>query len=158
GNLPRAITLGCRAVGPQAGRLRAQPHRATFFRDALLLFQQANHRMRIVLVELGGMGVLQPEHISGVLPARALPAQANAKERYLPLANEADGVDLAFDAAFAETTRHEHAIHPGEQPLGAFALDHFAMQPLDTDLSPIAYACMIECLVNRLVRIAMLCI
>ncbi len=73
------------------------------------------------------MGLLQPDHVAGELDHGALHAQADAEEGNAALAGEADGVDLALDAALAEAAGHEHAVDAGQQPLGPFALDRLAV-------------------------------
>ena len=56
-------------------------------------------------------------------------------------ADEADGFDLAANAlVLAEPARHEHAVHPGQQPLVALARS-LALQPLDADLGEWNAAC-----------------
>ena len=76
----------------------------------------------------------QADDVAGELDRRALHAQADAEERNLALAGEADRLDLAFDAALAEAAGHEDAVVAGEQPLGPFALDLFALDAADADL------------------------
>ena len=98
---------------------------------------------------------VQTEDVSGELGHRALHAQADAEEGNASFAGEADGVDLALDAAFAETAGHQNAVHAGEQPFGPFALDRLAVDALDADLRPIVHAGMVERFVDRLVGVAM---
>src|SRR5262249_60246328 len=91
--------------------------------DGVLLLEQAHHRVPAVAVDLGGVGVLQPDDVPPELDHGALQAQADAEERDGPLAGEADGLDLAGDAAVAEAARHQHAIDAAQDALGALALD-----------------------------------
>ena len=77
------------------------------------------------------------EHVSGELGHGALHAQADAEEGNASFAGEADGVDLAFDAALAETAGHQNAVHAGQQPFRPFAFDGLAVDPLDADLRPV---------------------
>ena len=98
----------------------------------------------------------QADDVAGELDHRALHPQADAEERNLPLAGKADRLDLAFDAALAEAAGHQHAVVAGQQPLGPFALDLLALDPLDADLRPVGDAGMVERLVDRLVGVAVL--
>ena len=68
---------------------------------------------RRLLVELAGIGLLQPDDVSGELGHGALHAQADAEEGDAALPGEADGVDLALDAPFAESAGHEDSIDAG---------------------------------------------
>ena len=86
----------------------------------------------------------------------ALHAQANAEKRNAAFAGEANGFDFAFDAAFAEAAGHQHAVEAGQQPLGAFVFDQFALNALNADLRPMVNAGVIERFVNRFVSVAML--
>ena len=72
--------------------------------------------MFCVLVEFGGVGIGESDHVAGILNDGTLHAEANAKERNLPLASEADGVDLAFDAPFAKATRDQDSIEAAQEP------------------------------------------
>ena len=99
---------------------------------------------------------LKPDHVAAEFDHRALHSQADAKKRNAALAGKANGFDFAFDAAFAETAGHQHAIEAGQQPFGAFALDQFALNALNADLRAVVNAGMIERFVNRFVGIAVL--
>ena len=112
--------------------------------------------MRRVLVELGRMGAGQPDHVAGEFDHRALHAQADAEEGNLPLAGKADRLDLALDAALAESARHQQAVEAGQQPFGPFAFDQFAVNPLDADLGLMGDAGVVEGFVDRLVGVAVL--
>src|ERR1035437_8667867 len=98
-----------RAVGPagetvlrQAARPPSQAHGSAQFVDALQLAQLEDHAVRRPRVELRGVGLLQAAHVARVLDHHGLHAQANAEVGDLMLARVADGVDHAFDSAFAE--------------------------------------------------------
>ena len=81
----------------------------------VLLVEQHDDRVRRVAVELGGVGVGQAHDVAGELDHRALQAQADAEERHLVLAGEADRLDLAVDAALVEAAGHEHAVDPAQR-------------------------------------------
>ena len=119
-----------------------------------LLVEQADHRVRRVLVELGRVGAGQADDVAGELDHGALHAQADAEERNAPLAGVADRLDLALDAALAEAAGHEDAVVAGEQPLGPFALDLLALDAADADLGAVGDAGVVERFVDRLVGVA----
>ena len=58
--------------------------------------------------------------------------------------------------AFAEPAGHQHPVVAGQQPLGPFLFDRFALNPLDANLGPIGDAGVVEGFVDRLVGVAML--
>ncbi len=66
----RAVALGGRCSLGEHGRLGPQPHRAALVGDRLLLVQQADHRVRGVLVELGGVGPVRARRRCGRIRSR----------------------------------------------------------------------------------------
>ena len=56
------------------------------------------------------------------ITAHCMPRQM-PKNGMPPFAGEANRLDLAFDAAFAETAGHQNAVEAGQQPFGAFVFD-----------------------------------
>ncbi len=111
--------------GADAHFLRAEAHGAALagavvalllaLRGVLPFGDQRDHRMRGGAVELGAVGVLEPEHVAAVFDDRELHAEADAEVRNLVLAREAHGGDLAFDAALAEAAGHEDGVHARER-------------------------------------------
>ena len=100
---------------------------------------------------------VQADHVAGELDHGALHAQANAEERNLPLAGKADRLDLALDAALAESAGHQHAVEAAQQPLGPFAFDQLRLwiRWMRTWAS-MGDAGVIEGFVDRFVGVAML--
>ena len=82
-------------------------------------------------------------------------AKADAEERDFPLSSVTDGLNFAFDAAFAKSARYQDSIVPGQQSFGAFLFDFTALNWNDSNLGSMLDACVVERLVNRLVRIPM---
>src|SRR5207244_1139577 len=85
----------------------------------------------------------------------ALQPQAYAKERKAALADMANGLDLALDAAVAETAGDQDAVHAAEHLLGAFALDFFGRHFTQQDAGAQADAGVVDRLVHRLVRVVL---
>src|SRR5262245_50672645 len=71
-------------------------------RNVQPLGDQRDHGMRAGAVELGGIGVLEPQHVATELDAGELHAEADAEVWNLVLARVAHRRDLALDAALAE--------------------------------------------------------
>ena len=74
------------------------------------------------LIELGAVGLLEPENAASKLDDRALHAQANAEVGDLPRPSEPDRLDLALDAAHSEPAGNEDSVDSAEQRLGTAAL------------------------------------
>ena len=55
------------------------------------------------------------------------------KNGMLPLAGEADRLDLAGDAAIAEPARDQDAVDAAQHALGPLALDFLRLDPADDD-------------------------
>src|SRR5262245_24222258 len=102
-----AIGLLSQAVIRELADPRTEPHRAAAGTDARLVLHQRDHRIPCCGVELGAVGVVHPEHTPRELDDRALHTKTNPKERDLPSPRVANRLDFPFNAAHAETTRHE---------------------------------------------------
>src|SRR5690349_8332753 len=102
------------------------------------------------------MGIVQPNYMPGELDHRALHAEADAEEGDLPLAGEADRLDLPLDSPLAEPARHQNAIVAREQPLRPFALDLLALDAADPHLGVVRDARMVERFVDALVGVLVL--
>ena len=63
-------------------------------------------------IELGAVGVLEPEHVPAELDDRHLHAEADAEIGHGVLARIAHRLDLALDAALAEPARYQDRVHP----------------------------------------------
>ena len=65
----------------QLAGLRAQPHRAAFFRHLRLFVQHGNHRMRSVGIELGRMGVGEFQNVARKFNGGDLHTETEAEVR-----------------------------------------------------------------------------
>jgi hypothetical protein len=146
---------GVRALREDGG-LRAEAHGAAFVSDVFLLVEQADDGVGSVFVEFGGVGAGKIHDVAGKLDGGALHAETDAEEGDAALADELDRFDFAFDAALAESAGDENAVVAGEERAGAFALDLFALDAADADLSFVMDASVVEGFVNRLVSIFVL--
>ena len=99
-----------------------------------LFVQQADHRMGCVLVEFGGVGVLEADHVAAKLDGGTLHSQADAQERNVAFPGKADRLDLAFDSPLAKPARDQNAVVAGQQPLRALAFNRLAQHASDTHL------------------------
>ena len=107
----------------------SQPHTCAFVTYAALLFQQRDDRVRIVLVELGAVGVFDSTYVSGEFNRGHLHAQAQTKERDSVLASVTRGVDFSFRSANAKSTGNENAGYIFQLVIDAiregFSIDKF---------------------------------
>ena len=105
-------------------RLRAQPHRAALVGDRLLLVQQADHRVRRVLVELGGVGACpgrprcRANSITAHCMPRQMPKNGMPRSRAKRIASTLPSMPRSPNPPGTS-----NAVVAGQQPLGAFALD-----------------------------------
>ena len=76
---------------------------------------QRNHRVRRARVELGAVRALETGDVARKLDHRHLHAKADAEIRNAVRARVVHGLNLAFDAALAETARHQDRVGPVEQ-------------------------------------------
>ena len=88
----------------------SQTHRAPFVDHIALFIEQADHGMGRVLVEFGRVCVGQSHDRPAELDGGTLHAQTDAEERDAAFARKTNGLDLALDAAFAETAGDEDAV------------------------------------------------
>ena len=157
-----AVQLARQRAGLQALLLQAQAHGAaqvgTFI--ALLdlagggapLGDQADDRVRRLLVVLGAVGVDQARHVAGIVNDGRLHAVADAEVRHLVLAREARGQHLAFEAAVAEAARHQDAVHALQQG-HVGALQVLGLDPLQVHPRALAQPAVLEGLAHGLVGV-----
>ena len=98
----------------------------------------------------------RPSDVAGKLDDGALQAEADAEERDPALAGEADGLDLARDAAVAEAARHQDAVDAAQHALGPLALDFLGLDLADQYPTARGNAGVVERLVDRLVGVVVL--
>ena len=140
--------------------LTTQPHRAAEVRVLVPLFQaagrvlplgdQADHRVRRILVELGTVSAAHAGHIARKLDDRKLHAEADAEKGNPVLAGMANRRDLALRATSPETSRNEDRVH-ALQGGTAVSLDLFGIDVADLDLAARGDAGMDQRLGQRLV-------
>ena len=87
--------------------IEAEAHRAALLLHVALVGHEVDHGVGGEHVELGGVGVLRPEHVPRKLDDAALEPEAQAQVRDLVLAGVVRGQDLALDAAMPEPARDE---------------------------------------------------
>src|SRR5436190_452477 len=75
----------------------------------------------------------QLDDVPRELDHRALESQADAEEGDALLPGEADGLDLAGDAAVAEAARHQDTVDAAQGALGPLALDLLRLDAADDD-------------------------
>src|ERR1039457_7353584 len=95
----------------QLARPRAETHGATQFFHPTQLAQLVNDAVRRCRIELAGVGLLQPAHMTGKFNARRLHAQTDPEEWHLVFARVLNAFQHAFDTALAKTARHQDSIH-----------------------------------------------
>ena len=88
-------------------------------------------------VHFGGIGVFPTQHVAGVFYHAALHAQADAEEGNAAGAGVFDGGELAGDAAFAETGRHQNALTIAQHLLHIGFVELFGMHHLHLHLARI---------------------
>ena len=88
--------------------------------------------MRRVLVELRAHGAFEPGQIAGRLDNGHLHAEADAEVRNAVLARETHRFDLALDAAIAEASGHDDAVHIA-QAVDAVLFDIVRLDEVDID-------------------------
>ena len=104
-NMPRAWLPGSSLAGCAPSRI-VPPLSMTFRCSS----SRQITGMRRIFVEFRRMcRAARSDHTAAELDRGALHAQTNAQERHAPLAGEANRLDLALDASFAESARHQHA-------------------------------------------------
>src|SRR5207247_6288119 len=104
-------------------RIVAEPHRAALRLDRALFWQEIDHVVRRMRVELRRVGAREVTDVARVLDHRALHAETDAEVRHALLAREAHRLNLAFDPTVAEAAGHEDAVHAREARRGTLPLD-----------------------------------
>src|SRR5215472_2151855 len=103
-HLLRPEAHGAALVGALIAHLRA-------VHLILPLGNERNDRVGRGAVELGAVGVAEAERVAAELDDRHLHAEADPEVGHAVLARVAYRLDLALDAALAETARHQNRIH-----------------------------------------------
>ena len=158
-----AINAVRQCAGHHVGALRAQAHGAAqigIFIAALdgavgvfPLGDERDHRVRRGRLELGAVGVGQAGDMARELYRRHLHAETDAQVRDLVFAREAGRGDLAFDAAFAEATGHQHGVEACQLGHG-LARYRFGVDVVDLHACMVLHAGMAQCFVERFVAVA----
>ena len=131
-HLGGAVSGASQGAFAQAAQLRTQAHGATQVgllrtlvgaaRRVLPFGDETDDRVWRCAIELRAVGALEAEHVSRILNASHLHAQADTEERHLVFARPADGLNFAFNTPFAEAARHQHSVDT-LQTGGAITLD-----------------------------------
>src|SRR5712672_1795773 len=91
--------------------------------------RRQQHRVRIVLVELGAVGVFDSTYVSGEFNRCHLHSQAQTKVRDSVLARVTCGSDFSFRSTNAKSTGNENAGYIFQLVIGAiregFSIDKF---------------------------------
>src|SRR6185503_3397491 len=130
-----------------------ETHGAALFGDAGLIGHQIDHLLVRAGVELARVGGLPAHHAARELDGRDLHAEAQPEVGHAGLAREACRADLAFDAAFAEAARHQHAIDVAEHGGGIVGLEILALDPAQGHARPVGRAGVGERLDHALVGV-----
>jgi len=115
-------------------RPRPQPHAGAFAVDFFpLLFEQRNHWVRRVGIELRAVCFLNPANVSREFDRRHLHTEAEPEIRNPMLARVTCCFDFAFDAAVTESTRNQDAGDifklRADAVLQRFGIDQFQIDP-----------------------------
>src|SRR5438876_1524780 len=89
----------------------AEPHASAFVADATLLFQQRNHRLGNVLVELSAVCVFDSADVPCEFNRRHLHAETKAEKWNFVLARVTRRVDFSFHAARAKPAGNQDTRH-----------------------------------------------
>ena len=109
-------------------------------RDVALIVHQVDDGVRAARIELGGVGVGEPEHVAGELDGHGVQSEAQPEARHALLTGVARGGDLAFHSTGAEPTGDDHPVELGEASGGEQAFDLLGLDPVDLDLRPVVEA------------------
>ncbi len=82
-----------------------------------------------------------------------LHAEADAEIRHVALARELRRANFAFGAALAEAAGHQDAVDVFEERRGIFALEDFALDPVELDLHLVGDAAMRQRLDQRFIGV-----
>ncbi len=163
GDIERAIDFGDLAARRQAGRIRAEAHRAALVGIGVALdlfvalgplFHQADQRCRRVRVILGRVRFLDTGHVAGRLDHRHLHAIANTEARHVALAGKPCRAHLAMCAALAKAARQDdsmHAFQNVQRPM--LIIEFFGIDQADIDLHLVGKAAMRQRLGNGFVGV-----
>ena len=94
--------------GGEHTRVQAEAHGAAHIGDFTLFRHQVDDGVAGVMIEFGTVGRFILEDRAAEFHHHQLHSQAETQVGDFILARVADGFDLAFDAAAAETTRHQN--------------------------------------------------
>src|SRR5438105_2558356 len=155
-DLQAAVGLVSLAGLDQRARVRAEPHGAAQVGDGVLLVEQADDGMAAVLIDLGRIGIVETDDVAGKFDHAALQTQANPEIRNLAVAGIAHGLDLAADAAVAETARNQDAVDAAQHALDALTLDVLGLDLADQHARIEGDARVVERLVHRFVGVVVL--
>ena len=97
--------------------------------DAEQVAQLVDHLVRRVLVELGGVGALEPADVARELDGRPLEAVADAEERHAVLARVFGGLHHPARAARSEAARHQDAVAPSSSA-AALLFERLGLDPV----------------------------
>src|SRR5690606_22521628 len=114
---------------------------------------QADHRVRGLAVVLGAVGTLEASHVPGHVHHRGLHAVADPEVGDALFAGVLRRQHLALEAAVAETARYQDAVEPGQDLVGAVALDVLGFDPFQVDPGALADAAVAQRLGHRLVGV-----
>src|SRR6202162_959925 len=142
-----------RAQAHGAAELRALIPRLRVVRTVLLFGDQRDDPVRRGAIELGAVGIRQLEHVAAVFDDRELHPQADAEIRHAVFTGEPRRLDLALDAAFAESARHQYRVH-ARQAIGAVGLDIGRFDVVQSRAGAGLEAAVHERLIERYVGIA----
>src|SRR6056297_2044004 len=140
----------------QLRRLLTEPHGPAHLSHVTLFVEQTDDRMRRIFIEFGRVGIVQANMVPTELNDCTLHSQADAKKRDAARTSKPNRFDFAFDATLAKSTGNQDAVVSTEQPFGTFAFDIAALNPSDAHLCVVINSRMIDRLIDRLVRVAML--
>ena len=111
--------------------------------------------MRTVRIELRAVGISHTADVTGKFNYCALHAQADAEERNLVLTCILNSLNLAFNTAVTEATRHQNAVNTGHHlsHISVICFNFFCIYPMDIKLGFIGNCCMTQGFRNRNISI-----
>src|SRR5688572_6520558 len=138
-----AVQLARERAALEARFLRAEAHRAALVGRFVALLDvagrrgplgdQRDHGVRARAVVLGRVGAFEPADVTRVLDHGGVQAVADAEVRDALLARIARGLDLALEAALAESPWNEDRVHVAQHRLRALRLDLLGLDPPEVD-------------------------
>ena len=112
----------------------AQPHACAFVTDATLLFQQRDHGLWGIFVELSAICVFDSTDVPREFNSCHLHAKAETKIRNLLLARVTGGIDFSFSSASAKSARNQDAGHILKLAIDAL-LQRFGIDKFEIDFA-----------------------